>query len=233
MRSMGVARRNILDGVSFVQVAEGALVEVGDIIHRTRELALQAANGTLTLEDREILESERAELADEALRIFNSTKFGGIEVFGGGTSSVSGGLRLQIGPSSEDVLRVSASDTVRVGIALPNLSVINPDRAGRAIRVLDVATQLISEARGQLGATQLRLESAGRSLAAREENTSAALSRKMDVDFAVETAELTRLEILQSASLSVLAQSNLQPSLALQLLRGPGPEVQPGLREGQ
>ena len=219
VRSIGVARRNIQHGISFIEVADSALVEVGEILHRSRELALQAANGTLADGDRQILDGERAELALEARRILDTTKFNGIAVFSRDAPSIEEGIEWQIGVSSGETLTVRRPDAIRLGLLLPSLSVESSDRARQSLRVLDIATELISKARGELGVAQLRLDSSARSLQVRGENTSSAMSRIAEVDVAHESAERTRLEILHAAGAAVLGQANLQPNLALELLR--------------
>ncbi len=222
IRSLAVARRNVQDGVSLVQVAEGALSEFTDILHRSRELAMQAANGTLSRDDRLVIEMERQQLAEETRRIIEATEFNGLELFDRGGDLVTSGIAIQVGTEPGETVDLRVLDVSRVSEVLEALRFHTPERARGSLAILDVGLRVLSRARGQLGAFQVRLESAGRSIANQAESASASLSRIADLDYASETAEFTRLQILQQSSVLILAQANAQPHTALELLRAAG-----------
>jgi len=214
IRSLAVAGRNAQDGVSLSQTAEGALQEVNNNLNRMRELAIQASNGTLTTADRSTLDTEFQALISEIDRIANQTTFNGVSLLNGGTSS----LAIQVGTSSGETISISLGDTTSSTLALSSLGVTTSAGASSALASLDTAIDSVTTARGQLGAATNRMNSAIASIANTRENLSAAESRIRDVDVATETADLTRNSILQQASVSILAQANTQPQLALSLL---------------
>ncbi len=215
IRSFTVAGRNAQDGISLVQTAEGALNEVSNQLGRLRELAIQASNGTLTDTDRTTLNAEYQALKGEITRISSETEFNGVSLLDGASS-----LNIQVGLDSGDAIAVN---TVDVGTVQTNLGGIDGADATNALTELDLIDteiEAISTARGALGASQNRLQSAFASIQSARENLSAAESRIRDVDVAAETADLTRNSILQQAAVSVLTQANTQPQIALSLLQG-------------
>jgi flagellin len=217
VRSLDQAKRNANDGISFVQTAEGALNEVSSILVRLRELAIQSANGSVSNQDKETLDEEFQSLISEVNRIGQSTEFNGIKLLDGSSSSVS----FQVGfgtNASIDQLQISLKSTLSTSLSLTSLDIGSGGSTSTAISNIDAAINSISSLRGSLGAAQNRLGSTINNLAIQVENLSAAESRIRDVDVAYETAQLTRNNILQSASISVLAQANSQPQSALQLL---------------
>ena len=217
VRSLEQAKRNANDGISFVQTAEGALNEVSSILTRLRELAVQSSNGSVSNQDKETLDEEFQSLVSEVNRIGRSTEFNGIKLLDGSSSSVS----FQVGfgtTSGIDTLSVSLSAALSTTLALNSLDIGSGGATTTAISNIDAAINTISSLRGSLGAVQNRLGSTINNLAVQVENLSAAESRIRDVDVAYETAQLTRNNILQQASISVLAQSNAQPQSALSLL---------------
>jgi flagellin len=218
VRSLDQAKRNANDGISFVQTAEGALNEVSSILVRLRELAIQSANGSVSNQDKETLDEEFQSLISEVNRIGQSTEFNGIKLLDGSSSSVS----FQVGfgtNASIDQLQISLKSTLSTSLSLTSLDIGSGGSTSTAISNIDAAINSISSLRGSLGAAQNRLGSTINNLAIQVENLSAAESRIRDVDVAYETAQLTRNNILQSASISVLAQANAQPQSALQLLQ--------------
>ena len=218
VRSLEQAKRNANDGISFVQTAEGALNEVSSILTRLRELAIQSSNGSVSNQDKETLDEEFQSLVSEVNRIGRSTEFNGIKLLDGSSSSVS----FQVGfgtTSGIDTLSVSLSAALSTTLALNSLDIGSGGATTTAISNIDAAINTISSLRGSLGAVQNRLGSTINNLAVQVENLSAAESRIRDVDVAYETAQLTRNNILQSASISVLSQANSQPQSALQLLQ--------------
>jgi flagellin len=217
VRSLDQAKRNANDGISLVQTAEGALNEVSSILVRLRELAIQSSNGSVSNQDKETLDEEFQSLVAEVNRIGQSTEFNGIKLLDGSSSTVN----FQVGfgtNASIDQLQVSLKSSLSTSLSLTSLDIGSGGSTTTAITNIDAAINSISSLRGSLGAVQNRLGSTINNLAIQVENLSAAESRIRDVDVAFETAQLTRNSILQSASLSVLAQANAQPQSALQLL---------------
>ena len=220
VRSLAVARDNVLDGANMIDVAEGTLGELSDVLGRTRELLLQSANGALSPADRAMIDTEIKALTDEAIRMVEVVDFNGINLFGvrGDPQIIT--VTLQVGRDQGDTLEVQMPEAMRIAVGLKNLDARTEQGARAGLAQVDASIDLISRGRGSLGATRNRLEVAARNLATERENTSASRSRIMDVDFAVATAERTRVQILQNASTTVLSQANVLPSLALTLLDG-------------
>ena len=217
VRSLEQSKRNANDGISFVQTAEGALNEVSSILTRLRELAIQSSNGSVSSADKETLDEEFQSLVSEVNRIGRSTEFNGIKLLDGSSSTVS----FQVGfgtTTGIDTLSVTLSPALSTSMSLQSLDIGSGGATTTAITNIDSAINRISSLRGSLGAIQNRLGSTINNLAIQTENLSAAESRIRDVDVAYETAQLTRNNILQQASISVLAQANAQPQSALQLL---------------
>ena len=218
VRSLEQGKRNANDGISLVQTAEGALNEVSSILTRLRELAIQASNGSVSNADKETLDEEFQSLISEVNRIGRSTEFNGIKLLDGSASSVS----FQVGfgtTAGIDTLSVSLAASLSTSLALNSLDIGSGGVTTTAITNIDSAINTVSSLRGSLGAIQNRLGSTINNLAIQVENLSSAESRIRDVDIAYETAQLTRNNILQQASISVLAQANAQPQSALQLLQ--------------
>ncbi len=216
IRSFGVAARNAQDGISLAQTEEGALNEVSNILGRMRELAMQATNGTLGSEDRATLNEEFSALIDEIDRVSGQTEFNGIKLLDGTVTDIS----IQVGIDTDQTISIS-NQNIEIGddgLAIEDLDVEEADNANDALAILDDAINTVNTARGNLGASQNRMQSALASILNVRENLSAAESRIRDVDVAAETADLTRNSILQQAATSVLAQANVQPQLALSLL---------------
>lgn len=209
VRGMNVAIRNSNDAISFSQTAEGGLSKVTDALQRMRELAVQSANGTNSSGDRTNLDAEFQELASEVTRIGTATKFNGTAVFGSTATT------FQIGADSSDTLSVSA-----VSAASITGSVSTAAAATTALGAIDTALDSVNTKRATLGAVQNRFEAVVGNLQVAAENQSAAKSRIMDTDFAAETANLTRGQILQQAGTAMLAQANSLPNNVLSLLRG-------------
>jgi flagellin len=216
VRSLNVASRNAQDGVSLAQTAEGALQEVNNNLTRMRELAIQASNGTLTSQDRATLDTEFQALITEIDRVSGQTTFNGVNLLDGTTTSLS----VQVGNNSGEAIAVSLADMTATALSIGGESVSTAAGAATALAAIDTAIDNVTTTRGALGAAQNRLTSAISSILNTRENLSAAESRIRDVDVAIETADLTRNSILQQAAVSVLAQANTQPQLALSLLQG-------------
>lgn len=207
-RGQTVAIRNANDAISFAQITDGALGKVTDALQRMRELAVQGANGTNGTDDLANLDAEYQELAAEVTRLGTATKFNGTAVFGSAYT-------FQVGADNGDT--ISVASTAAASIAG---SVTSTANASAAIDLIDTALDTTNTARATLGAVQNRFESVISSLQVSVENQSAARSRIMDADFAMETANLTRGQILQQAGTAMLAQANSLPNNVLTLLRG-------------
>lgn len=221
LRSLAQASRNGLDGVSLVQTAEGALHEVNNNLARLRELAIEAANGTLNTGDRQTLNAEFQFMITEIDRIANTTTFNGLNLLDSAATT----LDIQIGTEAGEILTLNLVDTTALNLALASaggyaVTLSTAAQASASLAVIDTAITTITAARGNLGAAQNRIETAIRSIANAEVNLTASESRIRDVDVAHETADLTRNSILQQAAVSVLSQANLQPQIALSLLQG-------------
>jgi len=217
IRSLDQAKRNANDGISLVQTAEGSLSEVSNILVRLRELAIQSSNGTVSNQDKDTLDQEFQDLISEVNRIGESTEFSGIKLLDGSSSSVS----FQVGTgtsASVDQISITLSAALSTSLSLSTLDIGSGGSTTIAITQIDNAINTVSSLRGTLGAAQNRLNSSINNLSIQSENLSAAESRIRDVDVAFETAQLTRNNILQQASISILAQSNVQPQAALALI---------------
>jgi flagellin len=215
IRGFEVAERNTLDGVSLVQTAEGALNEVNNILTRMRELAVQSANGTMSTTDRATIDTEFQALSSEIDRIAGTATFNGVTLLDGTTTA----LDIQTGINAGEVITISLQDTTTTTLGLSGLDVTSVANSNTALAALDASIDTVVVARGALGAAQNRMTSSIASIANTRENLSAAESRIRDVDVATETSDLTRNSILQQAAVAVLGQANVQPQLALQLLR--------------
>ena len=215
IRSLGQAQRNANDGISLLQIAEGALNEVSGLLIRQRELAIQAANGTLGTAERTTLDTEVDDLSAEITRIANVTNFNGTTVLNNTDTNT-----FQIGAdnTSNDRISVTNVDAQAAALGVGALDLTSAGSAQTAISSIDAAISSVASLRASFGTVQNRLESTIRSLAVSIENTSAAESRIRDVDFASETAALTRNQVLQQAGVSVLAQANVSSQSALALL---------------
>jgi flagellin len=215
IRSFAAAGRNAQDGISLVQTAEGAMSEVSNILTRMRELAIQSANGTLSTTDRLTIGTEVTQLVAELDRIANSGTFNGIPLLDGTATTTS----IQVGINANETIDITLQDTTTATLGIGAIDVTSASGANAALDLVDDAIDIVNTARGNLGAAQNRLQSAVASIASVRENLSAAESRIRDVDVAMETADLSRNSIMQQAAVSVLAQANVQPQIALKLLQ--------------
>jgi flagellin len=225
VRGMNVAIRNANDGISLAQTAEGALGRVGDALQRMRELAIQARNATNSDSDKNSLNKEFSQLQAEIQRLVGGTTFNGKHILGADATT----LTFQIGAntSTDDVIAVSTIDlsiddtisSVTVGTATIG-STASVGAIGSVIDNIDLALDTVNNTRATFGATQSRFEAVISNLQQAVENQSAARSRIMDADFAVETANLSRAQILQQAGTAMVAQANQLPQQVLRLLQG-------------
>jgi flagellin len=219
VRGLTVGIRNAGDGISLAQTAEGALGSVTEAFQRMRELAVQSSNATNGTSDRASLQAEFAQLGTEVGRILSGTEFNGIAILAGGA----GAQDFQVGPNNTANDRITVTTTDMAGAAAvtgaTGTNVSTTATAQAAIALVDTALDAVNAERGTLGAAQSRIEIAVRSLEATRENTAAARGRIVDADFAAETANLTRSQILQQAGVAMLSQANSLPQSALALLQ--------------
>ena len=208
-----VSQRNAQDGISLVQTAEGALSETTNILQRIRELAVQAANGTQSTSNRAAINTEVQQLLQQLDDIALDTEFNGIRVL-----SSSQTVTLQAGAFTSQVLAIAVSGAKTNDLRVSAVAVSTMDLAVSAISTIDTAIQSVNTLRSTLGAFQNRLEFTINTLAIQEENSAASESAIRDADIAQETVSFTRNQILVSAGTSVLAQANIVPQTALQLL---------------
>lgn len=220
-RGLIQAQRNASDGVSLIQVAEGGLSEIQNILVRLRELGVQAASDTIGREERRYLNEEYQSLKEEIDRIANVTEFNGTNLLDG----TGGSLDFQVNTGGLNILGVDRitfdafkSDVNADKLGLSELGVDSKADAQRSLSIIDLAIENVSSIRGDLGAIESRLNSTIRNLSVSVENLSAANSRIKDVDIASETSELTRNTVLVQAGVSVLSQANSIPRMALSLL---------------
>jgi flagellin len=234
VRGMNVAVRNANDGISLAQTAEGSLGKVGDMLQRMRELAVQSANGTNSEADRKSLDEEYQQLAQEATRTMNSTKFNGKAIL----ANTDANLSFQVGagtnttidqitvagfnwsaPSNTDPNFTAISQAVASDTAINSIGGADGSAALTAMGNIDQALNAINSQRAQFGAMQNRFETVVSGLQIAAENQSASRSRIMDADYAVESANLSRSQILQQAGNAMVAQANQLPQQVLSLLR--------------
>lgn len=217
IKGLDQATRNANDGISLAQTTEGALAEATNSLQRIRVLAIQSQNGINTSADRVALQKEVAALKLEVSRIAAYTQFAGVNVLRGDYSAI-----FLVGANGGQTISVNISRVGGFGFSgLTNgndLSVLTTTLASAALTTIDAAISTIDAKRADLGAIQNRFQSTIRNLANISENVSAARSRIMDTDFATETAELTRWQIIQQASTTILTQANQRPQAALSLL---------------
>jgi len=219
IRSFAQANRNTNDGISMVQVAEGGLGEISNILTRMRELGIQAASDTVGETERGYINKEVQQLTQEVQRIALTNKFGKISLLDGKGPD----FQIQVGVNNnnfEDRIEFSSSQlnasTSELGIS--GIDFKSKESAQDYISVLDEAQTKVNGYRANIGAIQSRLQSASDALTGMHENLSAANSRIRDTDIAQSSAEAARNNILLQASTGVLAQANQQPALALKLL---------------
>ncbi len=219
IRSMKQASRNANDGVSLVQVAEGGLNEIGNILIRLRELSIQASSDTIGDPERQFIHKEVEHMKEEINRISSSTEFNGTKLLNG----LAGDLEIQVGINNhpnEDRLVFDAGNRVTTleGLGISNVSTKSKPEAQENMVLLDGAIQKLAENRAGLGALQNRLFSTINNLAIYRENLEGANSRIRDTDMAEETSELVKQNILTQTNIATLAQSNQTPQLALKLI---------------
>ena len=230
VRGMNVAIRNSNDGISLTQTAEGALAQVGDALQRMRELAVQSANATNSNSDKDSLDKEFGELAKEIQRVLGGTSFNGKHILG----SDAGTQSFQVGAntSSDDTISITTTQlttnssittvagTSNAGAGRAKIdSTANASAIATVIQDIDTAIDKVNSERATMGASQNRFTAVISNLQVSVESQTAARSRIMDADFAAETANLSRAQILQQAGNAMIAQANQMPQQVLTLLR--------------
>lgn len=235
IRGLRRAEKNAMDGVSFIQTAEGYLQGSQDILQRLRELAVQSANGIYTNEDRMQIQVEVSQMIDEVNRIASHAQFNGMNLLTGrfasstGENVITASIWFQIGANMDQRERAYIGTMTAQGLGLqaPNgpphsasfISLSTPDRANMSIGMIDNAMTKISKQRADLGAYQMRLEYASQGLAIGAENLQAAESRIRDADMAEQMVEFVKDQILIQSATAMLAQANTKPQSVLQLLQ--------------
>jgi len=205
------AVRNVNDGISMIQITEGAYSEVTSILQRMRDLAVQGASGALSSTETSYLDTEQSKLADALDTVLNQAKFGNTDLITG--SAVD--KVIHAGADTGDTISISLATTTNSNAADLTVEATDISIGGTvAITKIDSALDKVASHRATLGAQQAQLESTVRNLANVAENTAAAAGRIMDTDYAAETANLTKAQILQQAATSILAQANAQPPVA-------------------
>ena len=214
IRCLNKASSNAQDGISLIQVAEGALNETHSILQRMNELATQAANDTNTSVDRTAIRNEMDQLTSEINRIQSTTQFNTMNLLDGSFSS----RNLQVGALSGQTIKISVTKMSASNIGVSGLSVSSNVKAGEAMSKIQLAIQSVSSQRSKLGAIQNRLEHTINNLNTTSENTQSAESRIRDTDMASEMVEYSQNNILQQAGQSMLAQANQANQGVLSLL---------------
>jgi len=220
-RGMNVAIRNANDGISLVQTAESGMAVIGDMFQRMRELAVQATNGTNTSNDLSALQNEYDALNTEVIRTMSAVQFNGTNLL-----TTTAAFTFQIGANTGQTASIASGDiSITAGIsgisgtAASGLDQSSPANNSAKISALDTAIQAMNTSRSKMGAVQNRFNYTTTFLQAASENQQAARGRIMDADFAVETANLSRAQILQQAGAAMVAQANQLPQGVLALLR--------------
>jgi len=222
INGLGAAIRNANDAISMVNTGEGALEEITDMLQRMRELAVTAATGTATAEDRDYLDAEYQKLIAEIDRVAENTQWNGSDIIDG-TAGSSGTVTFQVGANASQSITVAfgnmtdASGATMASVATGDVDTAS--NAGTAIGVLDTAIEAVSNQRAVFGAASNQLEHAVDNLTNVKINAEASRSRILDTDYAESTAELARTQIIQQAGTAMLAQANQLPQTVLALLQ--------------
>jgi flagellin len=218
-RSLGQANRNAQDGISLIQVAEGATNEVSNILVRMRELSIQAASDTIGDKERSFIDKEVQQLRSEIDRIASTTEFNGTKLLNGSAPKLEVQVGLNNNPNEDRLVIDSDQQNITVGaLGIEGISTGSKVDAQSNLAKLDDALTKLNENRSALGALQNRLQSTINNISTYKENLDAARSRIRDTDMAAETSELTKSNILSQAGISVLSQANQNPQQVLKLL---------------
>ena len=216
IRGLNQAVRNANDGISLAQTAEGAMQEITNGFQRMRELAVQSSNGTNSADDRESLNQEFGQLRSEIQRVATTTQFNGKNILNGSMTKTLATFQVGANKGQTISFAISAASIGKLGVKSAKISTFTD--AQNAIDLIDTGIAAVDTMRGNLGAVQNRFESTISNLSNISENLSAARSRILDADIAQETSQMTKMNILQQAGVSILSQANQSPNLALSLL---------------
>lgn len=219
IRGLDQANKNVQDGVSMIQTAEGGMEEITNILQRMRELTVQAANDTNTADERTKITTELTELTDEVTRIAGATQFNGQNVLDGTAGDGAGAVNIQVGANSGQTITIQFDNMDAATLGVDALDVTDTAAANASTDLIDAALETVNTSRANLGANQNRLEYTQNNLTTSSENLTAAESRIRDVDIAKEMVNLSKLNILSQAAQSMVSQANQQPQGVLQLLR--------------
>jgi flagellin len=225
IRGLNQATRNIENGVSFIQTTEGYLQENQDILHRMRELAVQSANGVYTSEDRMQIQVEVSQLVDEVNRIASHAQFNGMNLLTGRFAKGGAGMQFQVGANMDQSKLVFIGTMTATALGLQGaqgadgtVSIEDPEKANKAIGVLDNALKVVSKQRADLGAYQNRFEMAAKGVSVAAENLQAAESRIRDTDMASQMVDYVKNQILDRAGSAMLAQANTRSQNVMTIL---------------
>ena len=210
IKGLEVAKRNIQDGVSLAQTAEGAMDEIHNMLQRIRELAVQSANGIYTAEDKENIQAEADELRTQIENIAQNSNFNGVNLLNAGND-----IDIQVGVNEADKITITAVDVTTATLGIDGLTDIS---AAGTLEALDDAIDAVSKERATLGAIQNRLEHTLANVTNSHENLTASESRVRDVDMAAEMSNYSAKNVLLQAGISVAAQANQKTSMVTKLL---------------
>ncbi len=231
IRGLNRAAKNVEDGISFVQTAEGYLQQTQNVMQKVRELAVQAANGVYTPEDRMMIQVEISQLVDEIDRIASHAQFNGMNMLTGRFGSVKkdmfvgASMWIQMGANMDQRERVFIGTMTTQGLGIRSLSsnsiisISTPNSANQTIGTIDKALMIVSKQRADLGAYQNRMGFAVKGIMVGYENMQAAESRIRDTDMALEMSKFVKNQILSQASVAMLGQANTKPQGVLALIR--------------
>ena len=219
IRGMNVASRNAQDGISLVQVADGAMGTAQDMLQRVRDLAVQASNGTLTDSQRSNLDKEVQNILTEINKVGTDTDFNGIKILSGSVATAASAVTLQVGADGTQTIGFTIGTISTQDLGVSGIAVSTQASASAAIASIDAALSTLTTSRATMGAIQNRLEQTITRLGVTSENLGAAESRIRDADMAEEMISFTKNQILQQSGTAMLAQANQAPQSVLSLLR--------------
>lgn len=220
IRGMNMAVRNINDGINMLQTAEGAMIEQTNMLQRMRELAVQAATGTLSNVQRGYLDLEYQALATQINKITNETKWNDQSLLTGTGGTLSGTFTYQVGQSSGNTIAVTISSMSITSLGLSALGIVDVSGSTGTIASVGAALEKINVQRAALGAAINQLAYAADNVTNIASNTTQSRSTIMDTDYALATTQLAKAQIIQQAATAMLAQANQQPQGVMALLKG-------------
>ena len=215
IRGLNMAAKNANDGISMLATIENATNDITDMLHRMREIAVQAVNDTNGDQDREYLDAEVQDLKAEIDRVATQTQYNGENVLDGSLS----GAKIQVGTKASQSITFSVADVGTTNLSIDGIDVLDGTNAASALTAIDAAIEQVAGDRADYGSLKNRLEYTVSNLMNVAEYTTAARSRIEDADFAVESARLAKAQVLQQTGTAMLAQANASQQLALSLFR--------------